>query len=55
MKTIKNGMQANIGGVSLERRVILNTSTKLEEAQKLRNLDASKYPSHDVFGDDHLK
>ncbi len=32
VKTIKNGKQANIGGESLEKRAILYTSEKLEEA-----------------------
>ncbi len=55
MKTIKNGKRANIGGESLEKMVILYTSAKLEEAQLLRNSDASKDSDYNVFGDDDLK
>ncbi len=38
-KTIKNGKRANIGGEYQEKRVILYTSSKLEEAQLQRSLD----------------
>ncbi len=55
MKTIKNGKRANIGGESLEKRAILYTSAKLEEAQLLRNTDSSKDSEYDVFGNDDLK
>ncbi len=55
MKTIKNGKRANIGGESLEKSVILNTSAKLEEAQLLRSNDSSKASDNNVFGDDDLK
>ncbi len=58
MKTIKNGKRANVGDESLEKRAILYTSAKLEEAQLLRNSDASKYQKisdYDLFGDNDLK
>ncbi len=55
VKTIKNGQRANIGSESLEKRAILNTSTKLEEAQLLRNIDSSKASNYDVFSHDDLK
>ncbi len=55
MKTIKNGKWANIGVESLEKRAILYTSTKLKEAQLLRNSDSSYDPDYNVFGDDDLK
>ncbi len=40
VKTIKNGKRANIGGKSLEKRAILYTSAKLEEAQLLKCMDS---------------
>ncbi len=55
VKTIKNGKQANIGGESMNKRAILNTSTKLEKDQLLRSLDSSKDPDYDVFGNNDLK
>jgi len=54
VKTIKNGKRANIGGGSLEKRAILYTTAKLEEAQLLRNSSAKDF-DYDVFGDDNLK
>ncbi len=54
VKTIKNGKRANLGGGSLEKRAILYTTAKLEEAQLLRN-SIEKDPDYDVFGDDDLK
>ena len=55
MKTIKNGKWANIDGETLEKRAILYTSAKLEEAQLLRNSVTSNDPDYDVFGNDDLK
>ncbi len=55
VKTIKNGKRANIGGETLEKRAILYTSAKLEEAQLLRNSTSSYDPDYDVFGDDDIK
>ncbi len=55
MKTIKNGKRANIGRETLEKRSILYTSAKLEEAHLLRNSTLSNDPDYDVFGDDDLK
>ncbi len=55
VKTIKNGKRANIGSESLEKRAILYTSTKLEEAQLQRNLDSSNDPDYNLFVDDYLK
>ncbi len=54
VKTIKNGKRANIGGESLEKRAILYTSAKLEEAQLMRN-SIAKDSDYDVFSDDDLK
>ncbi len=54
VKTIKNGKRANIGGETLEKRAILYTSAKLEEAQ-LRNSSSSTDPNYNVFGDDDLQ
>ncbi len=42
MKTIKNDKQANISNESLEKKAIMYTSAKLEEAQIQRNLDSSE-------------
>ncbi len=53
-KTIKNGKRKNIHGESLEKRAILYTSTKLEEAQLLRNLDLSNDSDYNMFGDNNL-
>ena len=55
VKTIKNGKRANIGGDTLEKRAILYTSAKLEEAQILRNSSKLNDPDYDVFGDDDIK
>ncbi len=55
MKTIKNGKRATICGESMEKRTILYTSAKLEEAQSLRNLDLSNDSDYGMFGDDDLK
>ncbi len=55
MKTIKNGKSENIVGKSLEKRAILNTSAKLEDAQLRGNLDSSNDPDYNVFGDDDFK
>ncbi len=55
VKTIKNRKQANIGGKSLEKRVILYTSSKFKEAQLMRDLDSSNDSNYDEFGDDDLK
>ncbi len=55
MKTIKNGKRANIGGETLEKRAILYTSAKLEEAQLMRNSDMSNDPDYNVFSDNHLQ
>ncbi len=49
VKAIKNGKQADFGSESLEKRIIYYTSSKLDEAQILRNLDASNNPDHDMF------
>ncbi len=54
VKNIKNGKRSNIGGGSLEKRAILYTTAKLEEAQLLRNSSA-KDSDYDVFDDDDLK
>ncbi len=51
-KIIKNGKRANNGGEYLEKRAILYTSTKLEDAQLVRNWDLSNDTNYDVFGDD---
>ncbi len=55
VKTIENDKRENIGVESLEKRAILYTSAKLEEAQLLRNCDSSKDSDYDVFGDDDLR
>ncbi len=55
VKTIKNGKRANIGGETLEKRAILYTSAKLEEAQLLRNSNTSNDPYYNVFGDNDLQ
>lgn len=55
VKTIKNGKRASIGGETLEKRAVLYTSAKLEEAQLLRNFGSPKDPDYDMFGDDDLK
>ncbi len=55
VKTVKNGKRAIIGGESLEKRAVLYTSAKLEEAQLLRNSDASKDSDYDMFGNNDLK
>ncbi len=55
VKTIKNGKRANIGGETLEKRAILYTSAKLEEAQLLRNSSLTNDPDYDVFGNDDLQ
>ncbi len=52
---MENGKWENIGCDLLDKRVILYTLTKLENAQILRNFDTSKDPDHDVFGNDGLK
>ncbi len=48
------GKRANIGGGSLEKRAILYTLAKLEEAQLMRN-SIAKDSDYNVFGDDDLK
>ncbi len=55
VNSIKNGLWANIGGESLMKRSVLYTSARVEETQQLRNLNSSKDPNYDVFGDDNLK
>ncbi len=55
MKTIEYGKRANIDGETLEKRAILYTSAKLEEAQLLRNSGSSTDPDYNVFGDDDLQ
>ncbi len=55
VKTIKNGKRANISGDSLEKRAILYTSAKLEEAQIMQNSESSNDPDYDVFGEEDLK
>ncbi len=54
VKTIKNGKRANIGSETLEKRAILYTSVKLEEAQLLRYSTLSNDPDYDVFGDNDI-
>ncbi len=44
VKTIENGKRANIGGETLEKRAILYTSVKLEEAQIMRNSNTLNNP-----------
>ncbi len=44
VKTYKNGKRANIGGETLEKRAILYTSVKLEEAQIMRNSNTLNNP-----------
>ncbi len=52
VKTIK---RANIGGETLEKRAILYTSAKLEEAQLMRNSGSSNETDYDVFSNDNLQ
>ncbi len=54
-KTIKNGKRANIGGETLEKRAILYTSAKLEEAQLMRSSNVSNDPDYNVFGNYDLQ
>ncbi len=44
-----------VNGELLEKLAILYTSTKLEETQLLRNLDASKDHDHDLLSNDDFK
>ncbi len=55
VKTIKNGKRANIGRETLEKRAILYTSAKIEEAQLMRNSGSSNDPDYDVFSNDDLQ
>ncbi len=55
VKTIKNGKRTNIGRETLEKRAILYTSAKLEEAQLLRDSGSSNDPDYNVFGNDDLQ
>ncbi len=55
VKTIKNGKRTNIGEETQEKRTILYTSAKLEEAQLIRNSSMSNDPDYNVFGDNDLQ
>ncbi len=53
IKQIKDGKLSNLGGVSLEKRAILYSSAKLNEAKIRAN--HSDNVENDVFGDDDIK
>ncbi len=53
IKQIKNGKQSNLGGASLEKRAILYSSVKFNEAKMRAN--HSEDGENDVFGDDDIK
>ncbi len=53
VKQIKDGKRSNLGGVSLEKRAILYSSARLNEAKiRANHCDDEE---NDVFGDDDIK